>query len=106
MSTPNNSIPPPPLRTISFELTRNQLVDMQRALKDMVKAYDDPSKNGRYIVTNLMGNKSFIVQIGVDRAKDPNHPLHKRILADMKLLNQKVNENVENVQKVPGGSQG
>lgn len=91
---------PPPLRTISFELTRNQLIDMQRALKKMVAYYDDRSRPGRYVVTNLVANNQFMVQIAVDRAKDFNHPLQKKILEDTKkFLDEKLKEqtNVKNL---------
>lgn len=95
------------MQIIAFELKRNQILDLQRGLKMMLKDYDDTTKKGRFVVGKIMANKDYTVEIGLDRMKDLNHPLQKQLLKETQELEAKAKaKNVENVQKVPDGSKG
>jgi hypothetical protein len=92
------------MQVVTFEFKRNQIIDLMKAFKLVLKDYDDPQKPGRFVVARLMANANYIVEIGLDRAKDPNHPLQKQLLKEIAAEEKAKEKNVEVLQKVSDGS--
>lgn len=101
MDAPDKKFTPKPVQQIiAFEFRRNQMFDLIKSLKLMVKDYDDPDKPGRFVVGRVMANSHFVVDIGLDRLKDESHPLQKSLLKDFMKSKEK-KQDAENVQPLP-----
>lgn len=55
------------MKNATFTLKRNQIFDMIRNLKKIVKIYDNPETPGRYIESVILIKSDFAVSIRLDR---------------------------------------
>lgn len=55
------------MRTATFILKRNDAIDMIRALKQMVKRYDDPCEAVEYVALHLIKSKDLIIDIKIKK---------------------------------------
>lgn len=58
------------MKIAAFTLERNQVFDVIRNLKQLVKIYDNPKIAGRYIEARILLNSEMCVTIKLDRSKD------------------------------------
>lgn len=65
------------MRTATFTIKRNDLIDMVRSLKEMVKRCDDPNQTANYIALHLLKSNDLIVDIKVKRIYLCDSPLKK-----------------------------
>lgn len=55
------------IKTATFTIKRNDVFDIIRALKQLVKRHDDPKQTAQFIALHLFANKDLMIDVKIER---------------------------------------